>query len=311
MAIGDLILATKYNSIRAKVAAILGTGSGDKGYGQNLSASTDVKGVSAGTSPASVITELQWDNLRADITKAYTHQNNTAPTITNVTQSTTVQWAHAVQYDLLADGITTNKDTVAAGQYSTLASATKTWGSGWGGTNTGAGSEDVYQTITVSWPSADAARYFFNSGGYLLPTIDCSANPNTNTKTTDWFRLVKGLAGNNFNSAYYTPALYRLNANLPAGATVDTSYSVSPYTNDYITSKWTWIDTKSVKWDLRLHTQDAGAVAYNTSIDVNISTNIAYRQSIDQVTVTGPTFAFTGWNYYINGTLQAGSPFNT
>ena len=36
MAVGDLITAARYNNAQARVAAIMGTGSGTEGYGQTV-----------------------------------------------------------------------------------------------------------------------------------------------------------------------------------------------------------------------------------------------------------------------------------
>ena len=39
MAVGDIITAARYNNLQSRVATIMGVGSGDDGYGQNLSSS--------------------------------------------------------------------------------------------------------------------------------------------------------------------------------------------------------------------------------------------------------------------------------
>ena len=40
MAVGDTITAARYNIIQARIAAIIGVGSGDEGYGQARASST-------------------------------------------------------------------------------------------------------------------------------------------------------------------------------------------------------------------------------------------------------------------------------
>ena len=40
MAVGDTITAARYNIIQARVAAVIGLGSGDEGYGQSRTSST-------------------------------------------------------------------------------------------------------------------------------------------------------------------------------------------------------------------------------------------------------------------------------
>ena len=66
MAVGDKIAANDYNTIQGKIALVLGTGSGDYGYGQTVSSSP--------VSANSKISTLQWSNLRSDILRAYQHQ---------------------------------------------------------------------------------------------------------------------------------------------------------------------------------------------------------------------------------------------
>ena len=43
MAVGDTITAARYNIIRARIAAILGLGAGDEGYGQGVSSNLFVQ----------------------------------------------------------------------------------------------------------------------------------------------------------------------------------------------------------------------------------------------------------------------------
>ena len=53
MAIGDIITAARYNNLQSRVATILGTGSGDDGYGQALN--SNQVGVSTNIIDASVM----------------------------------------------------------------------------------------------------------------------------------------------------------------------------------------------------------------------------------------------------------------
>lgn len=39
MAVGDIITAARYNNLQSRVATVMGVGSGDDGYGQNLNSS--------------------------------------------------------------------------------------------------------------------------------------------------------------------------------------------------------------------------------------------------------------------------------
>ena len=72
MAIGDIITAARYNNLQSRVETILGTGSGDDGYGQALNSSQ----VGASTT----ITASHMSTLYTDIANGRVHQTGTAPT---------------------------------------------------------------------------------------------------------------------------------------------------------------------------------------------------------------------------------------
>jgi hypothetical protein len=155
--VGGIIEAVDYNSIRNKVIAVLGTGTGNTGYGQ------DPRINSTAVSAGSAVTALQWQNLRWDLYNILLHQNGTAPSITLVNTGDTVRFgvAHPNNaYDTLADTATTSRFNIGAGQFipsENLGSKTETF----------AWSSQAYIDITYTFSTADAARYFFNSGGKI------------------------------------------------------------------------------------------------------------------------------------------------
>ena len=65
------ILRLDYNQMQSTVFSVLGTtpAGTPSGYGQIMQSSQVPL-----TSPQQLITELQWDNLRSDINKAFKHQ---------------------------------------------------------------------------------------------------------------------------------------------------------------------------------------------------------------------------------------------
>jgi hypothetical protein len=71
MAVNDRIYKTDYNNIRNKVVGILGTGSGNSGYGQPLRSSA--------VSESDKVTINEWANLYYDIVNCYVHQTAAAP----------------------------------------------------------------------------------------------------------------------------------------------------------------------------------------------------------------------------------------
>ena len=177
IASGSLILATDYNNIQTTVANILGTGSGDKGYGQALASSQK-------TALVDIVDADDINNLYTDIQKAHTHQQNSASTlIAQVTTADLIEANNGVtykgwqQYVTAANLIDTNRLTVAAGQSTaTVAVVTETKAAGWNGSNN--------QIVTVTFSSAEARRFFFNSGGEIR--ISSSVAAGGNTKSQDW-----------------------------------------------------------------------------------------------------------------------------
>ena len=106
--VGQLIQATDYNSIRAVVDTVMGTGT--SGYGQTLT--------SADVSAGNQITALQWLNLRTDMVKARQHQVGSAVGSTTATDGrnlvvpasgAAITEAFRSQYSTFATTLNTNK----------------------------------------------------------------------------------------------------------------------------------------------------------------------------------------------------------
>ena len=181
--VGQLIQSTDYNSIRAVVDTVMGTGT--SGYGQALT--------SADVAAGNQITALQWLNLRSDMVKARQHQIGSSVGSTSATDGrnlvvpvsgSVITEAFRSQYSSFATTLNTNKYSIdtdsVGGQFSTEGLLTRTQSSAWNGTLTHT------VTITGNTGGSGAAanmRYFFNAGG----RIRISANITTGTsKNNDW-----------------------------------------------------------------------------------------------------------------------------
>jgi len=156
---GGLIQATDYNGFvsttsGANLNDFWSTGSGDKGWGQ-----TAVGTVSA----AGTVTATQWATLVNDIATAGS-QTSTAITARSApTTGQTISVLSAVNTDLT--NITTNRGNAAGSgtAYGTFSGTTsKTAATGSGQTTW-----TITFTHTVTFPSADQARYFWNAGGIV------------------------------------------------------------------------------------------------------------------------------------------------
>jgi len=183
---GGLIQATDYNGFvsttsGANVNAVWGTGSTDSGWGQ-----TALTTVSA----AGTITATQWASLVNTLASMGSQTNTTITARTAPVTGDTISILSALNTDLT--NITANRQNAAANG---------TQFTGWTGTNSKtAATSGATWTIsfvnTVTFASADAARYFFNAGGRIK--IDVSKTATGALGDPEWNDLANTLCGDIF-----------------------------------------------------------------------------------------------------------------
>lgn len=248
MAVNDKIRTPDYNDIQSKVASVLGDGSAASGYGQTLRSSQ--------VTIDNKVSVNEWGNLRYDIINAYKHIFGTTPTIVTAAASDIVRYdtsftpssdpavdAPVTQYDSWANTLISNRFTVHTSQSATRAdgSTSSTWPGPYGTYWTA----KIQCTVTVEWPSAAAARYFFNSGGQIRfastrtggsSTAQCNSwtsilsgagtqgfggnNPGTGTTPADGTNFYRcsstyGVWYSTFGSSPYGSNNYRISARTP------------------------------------------------------------------------------------------------
>jgi hypothetical protein len=200
MPVNDKITQADYNSIRAKLASVIGTGSGNSGWGQAM-VSTDVN-------VRSSVTINEWGRLRFDIINAHKHIFGSVPTTSQPRLGNTIRYSNTfvpdnssdapiTQYDTYANSIISNRFTVHSSQSGTTAagSMATTWPGVYGADWTAR----LRGTITVSWPSANAARHFFNSGGELRFASSRSGGSSTQQNTA-WNSLLTSAGTRTFSA---------------------------------------------------------------------------------------------------------------
>ena len=180
-----LIQATDYNGFVGPTASggtaganlndIWSTGSTDKGWGQT-----------AVTNPVATdtVTATQWASLVNNLASAGNQTSSTLTARSAPTAGQTIGILAALNTDLTT--VTTNRGNAAAsGTQSTTwtGNIAKTTGTG-SGTN----AWTIVWTQTVTFPSADQTRYFWNAGG--LVTLDMSFTNNLIDNDPEWNRLV-------------------------------------------------------------------------------------------------------------------------
>ncbi|CAB4125915.1 hypothetical protein UFOVP181_323 [uncultured Caudovirales phage] len=176
--VGTLITATDYNAIQAKIALVLGTGSGDYGYGQVVSSSS--------VAVNAKISVTQWNNLQNDIIKARQHQTGTAQTLTTASTSVKITEADRVAYNAMATDTQTYRLTVPPVGQATREDlvATQVRTTNWNGT--------ITQYVTVTFSSYDAARYYFNTGSRFEFSGSRSGGSNT-AKDVSWTTILTNM----------------------------------------------------------------------------------------------------------------------
>jgi len=172
---GSNILASDFNDIAgtinatsaypssiaatAKVAALYGVGYGDRGYGQTSPA---LNSVSAGNP----IRAQDFLDLRSAISAICSYQGTsqtTLPVASIFTPGANVNTAAHAVLASYASTIDANRLVAAAANMAVTPSAlsvsrTAAWGTSTGG---------ITCEVTAAFPSEDAARFFFNSGGSI------------------------------------------------------------------------------------------------------------------------------------------------
>jgi hypothetical protein len=180
---GGLIQAADFNGFAGPTASggtsnanlndFWGAGSGDKGWGQTAIGTVSTGGTVAATNWASLVNTLSSAGSQTGTSLTA----RTAPTV-----GTTISILSALNTDLSA--VNTNRGFAAA-----VGTTSSTWtGSTAKTTATGSGQDawTITWAHTVTFPSADQARYFWNAGGRVQMNMSktstgTDADPDWNT----------------------------------------------------------------------------------------------------------------------------------
>jgi hypothetical protein len=247
---GIIIRVVDYNNLRTKVNNLLGDGTGATGYGQTVRSQL----VDENTR----VRVLQWDNLRYDIFNIWKHQFGVLPTIADVrnpldnegnnagaiikASSTTAPYD---QYDNFANILIANRFGIHSSQAITRNGPDLS--TPWIKTYTSAWTTKLSCTVTVTWATVNAARYFFNSGGEIRFNSSRTGGATT-PQNSSWSTLLTGAATLAFGGQLPNPGFsplngqnyYRLSSTPSVWATRSAS---SPYGSNEYTIKASTSDT--------------------------------------------------------------------
>jgi hypothetical protein len=275
------IVSADYNNVRNSMLALLGTGSGDQGYGQSP--------ISSAVSASTKVREVQWDQLRQDIQRIADHQG-TAVALTDVTTTTKIRSTIATQYqNAITNSLVPNRFNLAAGQFSDESLTSSSRSTAWNTT--------IVHEFNINFGSLNNARFFFNAGGSIRIRPSFTKSGAT-TINNDWETLIAGvgwlsLTHTTFTSSsigYYDLTTSSQQVYTRTGGSQNATYAVNDYT--ILVSRNAAGSVVNFRCEFK---DDKGA---NPNFDETVTgtvTNEArmYRPSGSNVNVTAPSAATT------------------
>jgi len=238
---GGLIAASDYNGFvgsnnttSGTLNYVWSTGNGSYGYGQT--------GIAA-VSQSGLVTAAQWASLINTMNSVSTHQSGSGSGLSAPTAGSTVNYLSTVSsgistYNTNHLNAATQGTTTTGSTFSPTITATQ--GATYGLT--------TFATRTVTFASADSARYFFNAGGQLNLVIISVANNDSTSRSADAVSTIgtyfAGMSafkaatngqrtgsGGTLAGGGYTSGYYSLTTSAQTIAQVTTSSST--YSTDY------------------------------------------------------------------------------
>ena len=292
---GSLIVAADYNGFvstnGANVNGIWSTGAATAGYGE-----TALSTVSTGAT----ISATEWSTLNSKVSAMASHQGTTITSRTNPVVGDTIAILANMNTDITS--LTTNRGNAAAsGAQTTTFSGTtsKT-------TDTGSGSAawTITFTHTITWASANAARYFFNAGGRIK--WETSKTSTGNLADAEWNDLANTLVGDIYitgGSAFGTQTIAAANY-------TGTTKSGGTGTPNTLATTTGWYNLLTT--DTLIYKQFADTAPYTGQfIAVNAKTAGTGTQLVLTTTWTDPGGSGTGSSDVITGGTATASPFTT
>ena len=189
MAVGDIITAARHNNLQSRVATIMGTGSGDDGYGQSLN--------SAQVAAAETVTATHMALLFDDISAGRKHQTNTAPseialivTTDVIEDSNTVNKKGVAQFEGLTTTLENEKFLIDVNQGTAEAAIQGQFTTSWNG--------QLDHIVNVTFTDSNHARHYFNAGGEIRFSANLASFP-AEAKSINWATILSNMQTIKFN----------------------------------------------------------------------------------------------------------------
>jgi hypothetical protein len=291
---GGLIEATDYNGFvstnAANVNGIWSTGATTFGYGETAVGTV----ATAGT-----VTATQWSTLNSRISSMASHQGTTITNRSNPTTGSTIAVLNALTTDLTS--ITSARgNAVGSGAQTTSFSGTTSKTSN---TGSGSGAWTITFTHTITWASANAARYFFNAGG----RIKWETNKSSTGQLADaeWNDLATTLCGD----IYITGGAPLGTQTIQSTAYTGTTKIGGTGTPNLLSTTTGWYGLST--GDTQIYRQFADTAPYTgQSITLSAKTAGSGTQLVLTTVWSDPGGSGTGSSDVITGGTATGSPFS-
>jgi len=297
------ITASRINNLQSSIALVLGTGSGQSGYGQTITSAPV-------NNTGDIVEAADMNAIYADILKARIHQvgpgdigiaeviqnlNIVAQDTSNfindsgVTSTDPDGFKKGIEdFESLMNNVIADKALIDATQAALEPGITSVRSSSWNGL--------IYHEVEVTFSSADARRFFFNAGG----EIRLSAN-NTGASTPkglDWNQLCSQVGtikfgsnttvsttggGSSIGNYNLTSAFQNIYQKIGSG-----SYSAVYAGNIYTVKARSDIDTRII---FRIEFND---VVFDNNIDNNVDGRlesvVQHYRANGEVVTTAPSY---------------------
>jgi hypothetical protein len=178
----------------------------------------------------------------------------------------------------------------------TAAKTTETKAAGWNGSND--------QIVTVTFASAEARRFFFNSGGEIR--ISASVAAGGNTKSVDWATMCSSVGTIKISKSSITKTgasgtLYGSynESTIPGSNTkIMDRYGSGNYAENYwqvdaTNTSATVITITQTFNDADTGDQTGTGAAVDENVDRELTVNVGELRATTSLTITSPTFAVT------------------
>ena len=307
------ILASRYNTLRDAVNLVLGpsiVASETYGYGQGFSTNSVVGSQTANDlSTVDSVTAQNYEDLYIDLIRARSHQVGASVAIdefvigdydTNEATADKIEESYVLGLESLATNISTdrfevdasNLDIISIPAANSTRASTPTW------------STSIDHIFTMTWPTEEDRRHFFNTGGEIRFSADVSYT-GSQAKTVDWQTILNAMGSTSFKAT-----------STANNAAVGTGSSIGNYdlTNSYqiVYSRTGGSVYARNRYEIRAMEYATGdvtsAIQFKVSFVDGLPNNITY--GIDEV-VNG-SFSSTvqiakpSSQVTINGTLHSG-----